>query len=321
MLRLLEDNGTPTEWELMLRREMKLKAVGCRKKVFAGLTLTPTTGKKSVIEAFSYQAYQFNFGAWPEVPNASAKRKRETKQGTAGANSSGSGAMPTSAEKSKDLQAWRGRPKRDYDTADEWHHKQHSATKAKLKKTVRPLPKQVKGPCGLCPESGEQRRLTLWDNSYELETWCNLGDFSRTGRLGFMAGAIFKCGTFIVVTDITARYVHDPEYPRLELKYGWAKYNFERATKGTDPEFPWDGSEANRPQLCSLVTRYPHRARAASYDVHDKYFTTSDDGSDSDNRPADAPSTPSRNTDDDQRPAPPTSDPIIAPSSRWERRD
>jgi hypothetical protein len=63
MLRLLEDNGTPTEWELMLRREMKLKAVGCRKKVFAGLTLTPTTGKKSVIEAFSYQAYQFRLNS------------------------------------------------------------------------------------------------------------------------------------------------------------------------------------------------------------------------------------------------------------------
>jgi hypothetical protein len=53
MLRMLEGTGTPTEWELMLRREMKLKAVGCRKKVFAGLTLTPTTGKKSVIEAWA----------------------------------------------------------------------------------------------------------------------------------------------------------------------------------------------------------------------------------------------------------------------------
>jgi hypothetical protein len=82
MLRLLEDNGTPTECELMLRREMKLKAVACRKKVFAGLTLTPTTGKKSVIEAFSYQAYQFNFG--DRLARGTECKRKEKTGGQAG---------------------------------------------------------------------------------------------------------------------------------------------------------------------------------------------------------------------------------------------
>ena len=202
MQRLLDGEGGSIDWELLARREMGLKAVACKKKVFAGVSLTPTTGKTSLIEGFSYQAYQFVFGKWPEADVGSSKRKRKQEPGSTGAND-GSGAKLSCAAKSRDLQAWKARPK-DCDTGDEWKRKQRSAADRQIKRTVRPLPTLVKGPCGMSPVSGERRRLTLWDNGYDLESWLNLGDYSRTGKLGFMAGVIFKCGTFIVITDVTA---------------------------------------------------------------------------------------------------------------------
>jgi hypothetical protein len=167
-------------------------------------------------------------------------------------------------------------------SAESWKKQHEAAKRSELRKTVRPLPKQVAGPCGPAPEDGQCRRITIWDNRIELEQFYNFRDFTRIGRLGFQAGVIHKCGTFIVITDITTRFNHHPQNPKLELKYGYAKYNCERACKGTDPEFPWDNPPANRVQLASLISRYPHRARAAEYMIDPKFFTTDDDADDDD---------------------------------------
>jgi hypothetical protein len=58
----------------------------------------------------------------------------------------------------------------------------------------------------------------------------------------------------IAITDITARFKHHPQYPKLEPKYGYAKYNSDRACKRADPEFPWDNPPTNRVQLASLIS-------------------------------------------------------------------
>jgi hypothetical protein len=200
-------------------------------------------------------------------------------------------------------------------SAESWKKQHEAAKRSELRKTVRPLPKQVAGPCGPAPEDGQCRRITIWDNRIELEQFYNFGDFTRIGRLGFQAGVIHKCGTFIVITDITARFKHHPLNPKLEFKYGYAKYNSERASKGTDPEFPWDKPPTNRVQLASLISRYPHRARAAEYMVDDKFFTTDDDADGDDDT---NPTTPTRDTDGTgDQPGTQRRGSLIEPTSIW----
>ena len=87
--------------------------------------------------------------------------------------------------------------------------------------------------------------------------------------------------------------------------------------KGTGPAFPWDNPPANRVQLASLISRYPHRARAAEYMVDDKFFTTDDDADDDDDT---NPTTPTRDTDGtgDQPAARRQS--LVDPTSKWVTR-
>ena len=316
MLGLLETGDAQGCWELMYRREMSLRKIATRKRLFDKVRLTPTADQITIVEGFSFQAYQFNFSDWPVVSDAKRKAVKQKPRGNASADSRKSKRRAQLQANTQDIRRASGKNRpADWQSGESWKRQQQKAKQDELRQTVRPLPKQAAGPCGPAPEDGECRRLTIWDNSQELEDFCEFGDFSRQGRLGFLAGVIFKCGTFVVITDVTARWKHDPRNPKLELKYGYAKYNSERACKGTDPEFPWDDPPTNRAELSALISRYPHRARAASYDIHHKFFTSEDDAESSSNP---APTTPTRDTNGpgDQPAAPPRQS-LVDPTTMW----
>ena len=316
MLGLLETSEAPDSWERLYRREMALKKMAIRKRIFDKVRLTPTSDQITVIEGFAYQPFQFHFRSWPEVSNGTKRTTTPKPRGDGSADGGKRRRKSQLTANTADIRRASGKGRvADWQSAESWKKQHEAARRSELRKTVRPLPTFVAGPCGPAPEDGQSRRITIWDNRLELEQFCNFGDFTRVGRLGFQAGVIHKCGTFIVITDITARFKHHPLNPKLELKYGYAKYNCERASKGTDPEFPWDNPPTNRVQLASLISRYPHRARAAEYMVDDKFFTTDDDADGDDDT---NPTTPTRDTDGTgDQPGTQRRGSLIEPTSIW----
>jgi hypothetical protein len=72
MLGLLETSEAPDSWERLYRREMALKKMAIRKRIFDKVRLTPTSDQITAIEGFAYQPFQFHFRSWPEVSNGLA---------------------------------------------------------------------------------------------------------------------------------------------------------------------------------------------------------------------------------------------------------
>ena len=66
MLGLLETSEAPDSWERLYRREMALKKMAIRKRIFDKVRLTPTSDQITAIEGFAYQPFQFHFRSWPQ---------------------------------------------------------------------------------------------------------------------------------------------------------------------------------------------------------------------------------------------------------------
>jgi hypothetical protein len=291
-----------------------LQKAALRKRLFCAINLTPTANKYFMAEGISHQQYALLFGQWPKCAKPG---KRASNSGHKSSKKRKAGGR--SQERANDTQSWKKgeRNGSGWQTGDQWHNEQRRAARAELRKTAVPLPELVPGPCGKQLAEGESRRLTLWGNGYDLECWASFGDFTIPSKLGFQAAAIFRCGTFVVLTDITVTSITHDTLPGIKLQFGYAKCKFQRACKGNDPEYPCrDEGGADRAGISELIARYPYRARQSSYGVHDKFFSSEgDDDEDSENQPrprqpqlqavhTPSPSTPQSQVDSEQEPDP-----------------